>query len=211
MEEMQVNEEPENVAAPCEETAEQPVAEEAPAAPDEPVAEAEETVPTQDERIDELISKVDRLTNLAAERMMSYEVLSQFDKTMKGELSDVKKSSVRSLLIKVANVREAADDLVERMEKNRDSVTIDDAIDAVYNFGDMLEEILLVNGAVRFRDEAGTPYEYPRHNKAKLVDTEDPALNKTVAEVVGSGYILDDKVLLPEKVNVYRYVGKHSE
>ncbi len=211
MEEMQVNEEPETVAAPSEEPAEQPVVEEAPAAPEEPAAEAEEPAPPQDARIDELMAKMDRLTSLASERMMSYEVLSQFDKTMKGELSDVKKSSVRSLLIKVANVREAADDLVERMEKNRDSVTIDDAIDAVYNFGDMLEEILLVNGAVRFRDEAGTPYEYPRHNKAKIVDTEDPALNKTVAEVVGSGYILDDKVLLPEKVNVYRYVGKHSE
>ena len=216
MEEMQVNNEPENTASPCEEPQEQPVVEETTKTPVEECPEcvetpAPETAPAPDARIDELLAKMNKLTSLASERMMSYEVLSQFDKTMKGELTDVKNSSVKSLLIKVANVREAADDLVERMEKNRDSVTIDDAIDAVCNFGDMLEEILLVNGAVRFRDEAGTPYEYPRHNKAKVIDTENPALNKTVAEVVSSGYVLDDKVLLPEKINVYRYTGKHEE
>ncbi len=216
MEEMQVNNEPEKTASPCEDPQEQPAVEET---TETPVEECPEcvgtpdpvTAPAPDTRIDEILAKMDKLTSLASERMMSYEVLSQFDKTMKGELTDVKNSSVKSLLIKVANVREAADDLVERMEKNRDSVTIDDAIDAVCNFGDMLEEILLVNGAVRFRDEAGTPYEYPRHNKSKVIDTENPALNKTVAEVVSSGYVLDDKILLPEKVNVYRYTGKHEE
>ncbi len=210
MEEMQISEETENASGACEEPQSTPEVETAPESPAEEPVETSCQESESDARMDELISKVDRLAAMASERMMSYEVLSQFDKTMKGELSDVKSSSIRSLLIKVANVREAASDLVERMERNRDSVTIDDAIDAVYSFGDMLEEILLVNGAVRFRDEPGTPYKYPKHNKSKLVDTEDPALNKTVAEVVGSGYMLDDKVLLPEKVNVYRYVEKPS-
>ncbi|MBR6204600.1 MAG: nucleotide exchange factor GrpE [Candidatus Methanomethylophilaceae archaeon] len=171
-------------------------------------AEAEKTTcaSSLEAKIDDLSSRIDAMSADISGRMMSYEVLAQFDKTLKGELTDVKKSSITSLLIKVANVRETADDMVARMESGKDAMTIDDAIDAVDSFGDMLEEILTVNGAVRFRDEAGCPYEYPRHNKAKVIDTDDPDLNKTVAKVVSSGYMMDGKVILPEKVLVYRYV-----
>ncbi len=164
-----------------------------------------------DGKIDALADDIRNLGSILSDRMMSRDVLAQFDKTMKGELSDVKNSSVRSLLVKIANVRENAASLADKMRSEKETVTADDAIDAIENIGDMLEEILLINGAVRFRDEVGTPYEYPTHNKAKLVDTDDPALNKTIAEAVSSGYVLNDKILLPEKVNVYRYVGKSGE
>ncbi len=162
-------------------------------------------------KIDALADDVHKLGSILSDRMMSRDVLAQFDKTMKGELSDVKSSSIRSLLVKIANVRENAASLADKMRSEKEAVTADDAIDAIENFGDMLEEILLVNGAVRFRDEAGAPYDYPTHNKTKLVDTDDPALNKMIAEVMSSGYVLDGKVLLPEKVRVYRYVGESGK
>ena len=164
-----------------------------------------------DGKIDALADDVHKLGSILSDRMMSRDVLAQFDKTMKGELSDVKSSSIRSLLVKIANVRENAASLADKMRSEKETVTADDAIDAIENFGDMLEEILLVNGAVRFRDEAGSPYDYPTHNKTKLVDTDDPALNKMIAEVMSSGYVLDGKVLLPEKVRVYRYVGESGK
>ena len=164
-----------------------------------------------DGKIDALADDVHKLGSILSDRMMSRDVLAQFDKTMKGELSDVKSSSIRSLLVKIANVRENAASLADKMRSEKEAVTADDAIDAIENFGDMLEEILLVNGAVRFRDEAGAPYDYPTHNKTKLVDTDDPALNKMIAEVMSSGYVLDGKVLLPEKVRVYRYVGESGK
>ena len=164
-----------------------------------------------DGKIDALADDVHKLGSILSDRMMSRDVLAQFDKTMKGELSDVKSSSIRSLLVKIANVRENAASLADKMRSEKETVTADDAIDAIENFGDMLEEILLVNGAVRFRDEAGSPYDYPTHNKTKLVDTDDPALNKTIAEVMSSGYVMDGKVLLPEKVRVYRYVGESGK
>jgi molecular chaperone GrpE (heat shock protein) len=176
-------------------------------APEDGFAAVKEKIDALDGKIETLTSDIAKLGSIMSDRMMSHEILAQFDKTMKGELSDVKSSSIRSLLVKIANVRENAATLAEKMRVNKENVTADDAIDAIDNIGDMLEEILLVNGAVRFRDETGTPYEYPKHNKAKLVDTDDPALNKTVAEVVNSGYVLDDRILLPEKVNVYRFVA----
>ncbi len=179
-----------------------------------PVTEAAESdAPSADAapleaRIDELSSKMDHLASVFSDRMMSSEVLAHFESNMKSQMADIRVSAVRSLLVKIASVRETAADMLGRMQSGRDTMTVDDAIDAVESFGDMLEEILVMNGAVRFRDEAGTAYEYPRHNKIKIIDTDDPDLNKTIADVVSSGYILDDKVLIPEKVKVYRCIGK---
>ena len=73
MEEMQVNNEPENTASPSEEPQEQPVVEETTETPVEECPECVETptpkaAPAPDARIDELLAKMDKLTSLAFER-----------------------------------------------------------------------------------------------------------------------------------------------
>ncbi len=39
----------------------------------------------------------------------------------------------------------------------------------------------------------------------KIIETDDPALNDVVAEVVQKGYILKDRIFRQQKVNIYKY------
>lgn len=71
-----------------------------------------------------------------------------------------------------------------------------------------LRDLLERNDVFAYRCEPGSPFDARRQRAMRTVETQDPALAKTVQECVRWGYAdMDDKVIRPEMVNVFVYKG----
>ncbi len=200
--------------------AEQTVSEDEPATGDagdgkEPAGE--ENTPDYQAILEENGRKLDGISDsirsLSADvqaRMVSQDIMQHFDGMMRSQIQEMTASSTKSILSQIADLRERLNSILSKMRESKDSVTVDTAIDNMDIFGDMLEELLIVNGFVPFSDDVGEPYTYPRHVKDKIVDTDDPGLNKKIACVHRNGYIYGEDVVIPQSVDVYRYVRKEE-
>jgi molecular chaperone GrpE (heat shock protein) len=72
-------------------------------------------------------------------------------------------------------------------------------------FRDGVEQVLARNGVQKYTVE-GVALDRARQRVLSTVDTPDPALDRTVARRLRTGFTWDEKVLRPEWVSTYRHV-----
>lgn len=72
----------------------------------------------------------------------------------------------------------------------------------VYTFED-LTDLLEQQNIDEYSTDSGSPFD-PAIHQAKIEQTDDPALDKTIKESLNEGYKKNGKVLLPERVVVYQ-------
>lgn len=80
------------------------------------------------------------------------------------------------------------------------------------SFAATVEEMLERCGVTVLPRDVGAAFTPSRQQVAAVVETDDPEVNGTVAEVVQDGYAEIDggKVVLPARVGVHRYVTKEA-
>ncbi len=78
------------------------------------------------------------------------------------------------------------------------------------SFQESIEETLQRNGVEVFSTE-GEVFVAGKQRALKVVDTDDPALDKQVARRLRKGFEYDGKVLRPEIVEVYRTISRTEQ
>ncbi len=59
-------------------------------------------------------------------------------------------------------------------------------------------------GLVEIEVNIGDPFSAELHHSVKVVDTDDEAIDETIARVIQKGYMFNDEVLRPATVEVYK-------
>jgi molecular chaperone GrpE len=96
------------------------------------------------------------------------------------------------------------------MRSARSWAAYDDRVDpadvdgALTGIAEDIGQMLLRHGVESFRPEPGAPFDRHEARAVRTVDNDDPASAGQVVEVLQPGYRLDDRVLRPAEVVVYR-------
>lgn len=103
-------------------------------------------------------------------------------------------------------------DLEDTASSLRPDTSVDQFVGLLSNFSLSVEQILDNLGLTSLQTSAGDGFEPRLHHAIKKVDTNDAALDRTVAEVLRQGFIEpgEAKPLVPSRVSVYRYEGSPS-
>ncbi|MDG4818308.1 nucleotide exchange factor GrpE [Micromonospora sp. WMMD956] len=106
----------------------------------------------------------------------------------------------------VTDLQSLRNDLLRQAATLRDPVTVPTVAELLGSFAYSIELTLERAGVQVLRATAGTPFEPGSHRVARVVCTDDPARDGTVAEPLADGYrdVVSDRVLLPASVVVCR-------
>jgi molecular chaperone GrpE len=117
--------------------------------------------------------------------------------------SDERFGLLQPLLVDLCALR---NDLLRQAATLPADLSVERMADLLASFAATVEDTLLRSGVEPRPREVGVPF-VPRHQRvARVVETDDPELDGTVAEVVQDGYAEVDggRVVLPARVAVHR-------
>lgn len=131
-----------------------------------------------------------------------YEAYSKLLNRREGELAD---SKFMSLLLEMCNMREDMKELLANMERNKDNLTIEDALNSFETYQIDLENMLTDAGVkIGPYGKEGDRVDTVHQRIADTVPTDDPSLNGKVAKRLSEGYEYSGRAIVKEKVTVYK-------
>ena len=205
----------EPVAEP-EEPAEEPVAEPAEEPVEEPAEPVEEPVntpeptPTADTAMSEdIAARLDELKELFEERIRYDEYKNKLFDNMHSELTKFRNGMADKILDSMALDVIGIIDIVKRTaanysEKEANAENYKRLLNQVYGIAEDLTDVLY-RQSIEPYNVNGDTVDVKRQKIAKVIETDDESLDKTVAQVVLEGYEKEGRVLRPERVNVYKF------
>ncbi len=175
-------------------------------APEENVPTPEETVSPQEENgltLEDIANLIENLQKKFDEKIAVDEHKNGlFDKLYKER--DEYKNDLHGKLLKpfITGCLDIINDLKNYISK-METYDVDRSLNYLKTLPEDLVELLENNGVELYAEEGETFN--PRTQRAKkIVPTEDPALNNTIAQRIEKGYSWNGVVLRPEMVAVYR-------
>ena len=84
-------------------------------------------------------------------------------------------------------------------------------LDTFSSYKEDLSIILEDNSFVLYKSECGEPCLPLKHKVVKKIKTDDEAQNNTIAFSKGNGYIHNEKVIVPEKVEIYVFDKNYNK
>lgn len=104
-------------------------------------------------------------------------------------------------------------DLEDTAASLRPDTTVEQFGGLLTNFSLMVEQVLDNLGLTSLETAVGDEFEPRMHHAIKKVDTDDPASDRKIVEVLRQGFIEpgEAKPLAPSRVSVYRYDGTLAE
>ena len=198
---------------------EQPVdssGEQADAAGEQADAVGEQTVQgVFEERFDRIMCKLDVLQDEFSKKLKidAYKdkLIDNLHRELQAYKNDLIKKHVQSMVMDIIKV---IDDIRKLSDHYRsmppEDLEPEKLLELLQRVPDDLEDLFYYQGVKPFACE-GAEFDPTRQRVLKRVETDDPALDKTVAESLRSGYEWDEKVIRPEFVAVYLYKEPSAE
>lgn len=197
---------------------------------DESTTDSDDAVdPTVDTPLDDMeLHKTNSLTEITQSLMVLLELFEKhisanqnqvqmFDK-MYAEMKDYKESFLLEVLHKpvIHNLIQLYDSFVllesqltnfiEGNTENRIYNELEQYSSNLQNFRFELEEVLYRMDVTPYKDSPDT-LDRQLHKTRKVISTDDPKLDRKVAEVHKIGFYWREKVFRPEEVTIYRYLS----
>lgn len=120
----------------------------------------------------------------------------------------------RSLALRpvITDLQRMRTDLLRQAEELPDGLSREQVAELLESFALTAEQTLERCGVVPIHPEPGTTFSTRQHRVMKVLATEDPALDGTIAEVRADGYhdVATDRVTDPARVVVWRYEQKEQ-
>lgn len=115
------------------------------------------------------------------------------------QTKDIIKPIILGLIQMMDRMKKQADEFesVEELNPNK-------LVKVIKDFVQDIEDILYRQGIDSY-NSGMEAFDAKRQQIVKTIKVDDPSKDKTVAEVVGNGYIWDEKIIRPERVKVYVY------
>ena len=137
-----------------------------------------------------------------------FEIYSKLISRREGELAD---SKFMSLLTSMCQMREDIKKLLANMERNKDNLTVDDALDSFETYEIDLANMLTDAGVVigpygKDGDRVDTVHQLI----SDTLPTDDPELSGKVAERLSEGYEYNGRAVVKEKVIVYKKASQRA-
>ena len=178
---------------------------------EQPVESAEEQAVRGvfEERFDSISCKLDALQDEFAKKLRidAYKdkLIDNLHRELQAYKNDLVKKHVQSMSMDIIKV---IDDIRKLSDHYRsmppEDLEPEKLLELLQRVPDDLEDLFYYQGVKPFTCE-GAQFDPTRQRVLKRVETDDPALDKTVAESLRSGYEWDEKVIRPEFVAVYLY------
>ncbi len=111
---------------------------------------------------------------------------------------------VTDIIKVIDDIRKFATHYEKSMESLNPAESLKEVLSFLSGIASDLEDIFSWEGIEPFRCEEKT-FDSTRQRLISKVETDDPALDKQVAESLRPGYIWDGKIIRPEMVSVYVY------
>ena len=147
----------------------------------------------QCEMVDHLIHNQIRVKDELIDKL--HKELEQYKKELSGRWED-------QLIKAIIKVRK---DMVRQLRsENWDGMTADDLKREYVYVCEDLTDLLEQQNVDSYTTEIGMRFD-PSIHQAKVEETDNQELDKTVKMSLGEGYTKGDKVILPERVIVYQY------
>ncbi len=157
-------------------------------------------------RLDELAAHIEDLQRLFAARILHAEAEGQANARLHSELqahkNDLYGKLVKPVLSDVLTVREH---VLKLSAHHRQRAAEEQAVSlpTFESFADDLAQILEENDVEIRRSEPGALYDPQWHQVVGKVDTDDIAIHRTIATVVGDAYSFQGRPLARQRVTVY--------
>lgn len=131
------------------------------------------------------------------------EMISKLHKELEYYKQDSADRYVTEVMKKIIKIRNDMNKLIK--SKGYESLSVDDLKrEYVYIFED-ITDVLQQQNIDSYRTKPGELFDAVIH-KAKIEETQDESKDKRIARSIEEGYRKGEKVLLPERVIVFKYV-----
>ncbi|WP_423799930.1 nucleotide exchange factor GrpE [Neobacillus sp. SAB-20_R2A] len=115
------------------------------------------------------------------------------------QTKDLVKPIILDLIMMIDRTKKQADEFDQAKDQYPQKL-----VNVIKDFVQDLEDILYRQGIDSYNCET-EDFDAKQQYIVKRIKVDDPLKDKKVAEVVGNGYIWDEKIVRPERVNVYVY------
>ena len=135
--------------------------------------------------------------------MMRKDAIEALKKTFEDALLYQDLNNRRPLVRFVATMYERYEKLCKVTLEQQSQLSVEDVLQSFGNFIVEIENLLISLGVDQY-DDSGKILDPSRHDVAKVIETNDPSLDKIIAEGIGYGYV-GDGISIKQKVSVYKY------
>lgn len=163
---------------------------------------AEEKIDPVTERLDSIQSDLASLNERLSGYLTNEGIVNATNKAFGDALSYLKTETIRSAALELCMLRESYISLCNNLRMHSEEQTVEGVISNFENFQISIDNALQKCGVEITRSDE---YDPKLQQILKIEPTEDEALNKTIAKDLTSAYLIDGKVVSPQKIILYRY------
>lgn len=152
------------------------------------------------------LTKIEKDT---AKNQMYNNMKDELDAYKSGIDAKIFKNIIKDLLIYVSDMHRMVRNYKNQI-RNNNEVKSEDVIDVLDAFESDMIDLLEEYSVVKYEHEEKV-FEPRKQRALKIIKTSDESLDKQIAERLVPGFMMDDRILEKERVNVYRYEALKEE
>ncbi len=167
------------------------------------ISEKDSKIDNLKEKFDEKEEELDQTIDLSKRIKADFE---NYKKRMKKNRKKLRDNLLNGLISDIIPVLDNID-----LSLNHSSSNLEDFKEGVEMICDQLKNSLENHGLKKLNVKPGDEYDPKIHEAIQMIDSDDSSDDKKIAEVLAQTYQLNDDVIRPAKVKVYKYKSKEDK